>query len=154
MSAAGPVVGTYPRPRHGWTCFHCGDTFTTPGAAQLHFGHTPMDDPACRIKAGEEYGLLIALRKIEKDYEALIDRMHELDGQIEVVSRERAEVLRAVKAGSLEEARNAWESMEGRAIAAEATVAEIERHYPAIVEAAREEVCRPKTLHEERKGNG
>ena len=33
--------GTYPMPEHGWTCFHCGDTFMTPGAARDHFDQTP-----------------------------------------------------------------------------------------------------------------
>lgn len=32
---------TYTPPEHGWTCFHCGETFKTPGAARLHFGELP-----------------------------------------------------------------------------------------------------------------
>lgn len=31
----------YTAPEHGWTCFHCGETFKTPGAARLHFGERP-----------------------------------------------------------------------------------------------------------------
>lgn len=31
---------TYTPPAHGWTCFHCGETFKTPGTARLHFGET------------------------------------------------------------------------------------------------------------------
>lgn len=60
---------TYITPAHGWTCFHCGETF--PGnfagsrRARDHFGHDPLSDPACRIKAGEERGLLMALRRAE-----------------------------------------------------------------------------------------
>lgn len=27
------AVETYPMPKHGWTCFHCGETFTTVGSA-------------------------------------------------------------------------------------------------------------------------
>ncbi len=60
---------TYPMPSQGWTCFHCGDHFTTPGAAQDHFGNTPMADPACRIKVGEERGLVMALRRAEAELE-------------------------------------------------------------------------------------
>ena len=71
--AQGPVdvvVGqhdTYPMPEHGWTCFHCGETFTTPGAAREHFGPTPNVEPGCTIKVqlGGERGLLNALRKAE-----------------------------------------------------------------------------------------
>ena len=56
---------TYPAPANGWTCFHCGETFRTPGSARDHFGCTPASDLACRIKAGDERGLLMALRKAE-----------------------------------------------------------------------------------------
>lgn len=59
----------YFRPPHGWTCFHCGDTFTTPGAARDHFGADPLKDPACRIKVGEERGLVMALRRAEEELE-------------------------------------------------------------------------------------
>lgn len=37
------------RPRHGWTCFFCGETFRTPGEAELHFGAAPSSDRACQI---------------------------------------------------------------------------------------------------------
>lgn len=45
---------TDPTPGDGWVCFHCGERLTTPGAARDHFGFQPSDDPACRIKIGEE----------------------------------------------------------------------------------------------------
>lgn len=57
--------GHYTKPVHGWTCFHCGETFTTEGAARDHFGIDPSADLACRIKVGAERGLLMALRKAE-----------------------------------------------------------------------------------------
>lgn len=56
---------TYDQPKHGWTCFHCGETFTTPGRARDHFGGTPNSMAACRIKFGDEMGLLMELRKAE-----------------------------------------------------------------------------------------
>jgi hypothetical protein len=56
---------TYTMPEHGWTCFHCGETFTTPGSAEDHFGATPDRVPGCIIKAGAERGLLMALRRTE-----------------------------------------------------------------------------------------
>lgn len=58
---------TYPMPEHGWTCFHCGETFTTPGAARVHFGFEPSSDTACRIKIGAERGLVMALRRAEEE---------------------------------------------------------------------------------------
>jgi hypothetical protein len=65
----------YNRPKHGWVCFFCGDTFRTPGAAEDHFGGTMGSTAACRIKFGDEMGLLMGLRKTEK-------RVRELEAQI------------------------------------------------------------------------
>ncbi len=68
---------TYEKPAHGWTCFHCGDTFTTVGSARAHFGATPQAEPGCmeRVRLGGERGLLMALREAE----ALIARHMEED---------------------------------------------------------------------------
>lgn len=70
---------TYTTPKHGWTCFHCGETFTTVGAARDHFGADPLAEPGCRIKAGAERGLLMALRRVEAElYEYRIDAIEAL----------------------------------------------------------------------------
>lgn len=66
----------YPKPEHGWTCFHCGETFTTPGSAKDHFGFDPSCEPACRIKAGGEKGLLMALRRLESELLATQLQLH------------------------------------------------------------------------------
>lgn len=59
---------TYIAPKHGWTCFHCGETFRTVDAARDHFGATPQQRPGCmeRVRLGPERGLLTALREAEK----------------------------------------------------------------------------------------
>jgi hypothetical protein len=59
---------TYPMPEHGWTCFHCGETFTTPGGARLHFGTTPDAKPGCYLKVelGDERGWLARIRELEE----------------------------------------------------------------------------------------
>ena len=57
---------TYPKPEHGWTCYHCGETFTTVGGAEDHFGARPSDTAACRIKIGEERGLVMRIRRLER----------------------------------------------------------------------------------------
>ena len=57
---------TYSKPEHGWTCFHCGQTFTTVGSAQDHFGEYPSAPAACQIKVGEERGLVMYIRRLEK----------------------------------------------------------------------------------------
>lgn len=69
---------TYEPPRHGWTCFYCGETFKTVGSAADHFGnnmHTA--EPGCLIdyrvqveeggKPERGRGLLMALRKVEAE---------------------------------------------------------------------------------------
>jgi hypothetical protein len=38
---------TYSAPEHGWTCFHCGETFKTYGGARLHFGGYVTARPTC-----------------------------------------------------------------------------------------------------------
>lgn len=68
-----------------WTCFHCGDTFTTPGSARDHFGFDMDCEPGCRIKAGAERGLLMALRKAEME---LADLRH-------AIAEESTEAARA-----------------------------------------------------------
>lgn len=64
---AGATPWVYNRPRYGWTCFHCGETFRTPGEAEHHFGKTPEATPGCRIKAGAEHGLVTEIRRLEDE---------------------------------------------------------------------------------------
>lgn len=40
---------TYPHPECGWTCFHCGETFHTQGAARRHFGGRADERPRCAL---------------------------------------------------------------------------------------------------------
>lgn len=61
---------TYEAPEHGWTCFHCGEHFPSGTLADQrrardHFGADPGALAACQIKAGEERGLLMKLRRLE-----------------------------------------------------------------------------------------
>lgn len=70
----------YDQPEHGWTCFHCGETFTTPGAARDHFGFDPASEPACRIKLGAERGLVMALRKAEAEVADAYSKLHDESG--------------------------------------------------------------------------
>ncbi len=59
--------GTYDYPERGWTCFHCGETFTNSIEAGRHFGRNQSAEPACRIKGAKEQGLVIALRAAEAE---------------------------------------------------------------------------------------
>ena len=76
---------TYPMPPDGWVCFHCGERFTTPGGAEDHFGSHPTLTAACRIKAGEEMGLVMALRRAEQ---YIVKQIGELPPELEVVIRD------------------------------------------------------------------
>lgn len=51
-----------------WTCFHCGETFNTTGAALTHFGDNPLSTPGCvaKVEVGHERGWLMHVRKLEK----------------------------------------------------------------------------------------
>lgn len=59
--------GHYPMPAHGWTCFHCGETFRSPGAARRHFGEKPDGATAClhSLAADLVEGLGLAKRRFE-----------------------------------------------------------------------------------------
>jgi hypothetical protein len=48
-----PGPASYDSPEHGWTCFHCGETFHTNEGAKLHFGEQATDQPRCRKMATE-----------------------------------------------------------------------------------------------------
>lgn len=57
----------------GWTCFHCGETFKTPGSARDHFGYDSVEKPACLIKIGDERGLVMALRQAQKERNSALE---------------------------------------------------------------------------------
>jgi hypothetical protein len=116
---------TYPSPAHGWTCFHCGETFTTQGGAAFHFGADPSATPGCMIKVtvGDERGWLIEIRKLEREVRRLT---HDIQNEISVtavyhesLARELQKVKPFAKCSTLQDVFNVWDSMEGRALAAE-----------------------------------
>ena len=54
---------TFNVPEHGFTCFHCGDTFHTVKSAREHFGNDINDEPGCVLKLmGGDKGLLGLVR--------------------------------------------------------------------------------------------
>lgn len=49
--------------KHGWTCFHCTETFHTIEDAREHFGNDITDEPGCVLKLrGDDKGLLALVR--------------------------------------------------------------------------------------------
>ena len=73
-------------PAHGWTCFHCGETFKDEAMARDHFGARAEQKPGCVIKVerGGERGLLHALREAED----LVARHMEEDSDIHRLMRQ------------------------------------------------------------------
>lgn len=83
--------GGYVIPQGGWTCFCCGETFTTYGAARDHFGVDPFQDQqACRIKLGGERGLVMALRKAEEEAAKAWAAVHDENTEMHKVLRSMA----------------------------------------------------------------
>lgn len=87
------MTDTYPMPEHGWVCFFCGETLTTPGAARDHFGSTPLSIAACQIKAGEELGLVMALRRAEDELRRYRDEDSDKDRQMAAMQSDHAKAL-------------------------------------------------------------
>jgi hypothetical protein len=88
-----PVVPSpelyYKNPPHGWTCFHCGETFKLPGLAKDHFGADPLAEAACLIKAGHERNLVAAIREAEEQLARYRDEDNDKDREMGAL---RAEV--------------------------------------------------------------
>jgi hypothetical protein len=97
------TTSTYYPPPNGWTCFHCGETFRTVGAARDHFGFDCSRDPACRIKVGEERGLVMALRRAEAENMRMPEALHSENG-------DAMDALRRVQSQIGEHARDAEQS--------------------------------------------
>lgn len=139
------AVGRYSAPKHGWTCFHCGETFTDKGSAAEHFGPTPQWEPACVDGARNGDGeLLKRARSAERDAEALAARATRAEEEEEYAIGQLSSLGRHFPgAVSVYEAWCQFHVMEGRALAAEAILAEVQQRAPEIILAAAVEVCGP-----------
>lgn len=138
------TADTYQKPAHGWTCFHCGDTFTTFGSARDHFGATPAEVPGCIIKAGHERHLLMELRKAQaREAELQLER-DSLSDQLEAALLSKQDVLRLVKgARTSYDVQCYVETLFGRAQASEEVLKSIEAEQPSLVQKAMVAVCGP-----------
>lgn len=131
--------GTYPMPQHGWTCFHCGETFTKLGCAADHFGDDQLQQPACVLKlVNGDRGLVMELRKAVRRGRRLADKNESLEYQLGAATRG---YQRIAGARNEHEAFMEYDAMEGRALTAEAIVADMAKRLPAMVEASRCRVC-------------
>ena len=114
---------TYPKPKHGWTCYHCGETFTTWGAAEDHFGKTPAARPGCilKVQLGDERGLEMELRKVESDRDEWKARALAAEDEQESLQGRLSEFER-IAGGGVHELRCKLDSMEGRVVTANALI--------------------------------
>ena len=100
--AQGPIdvivsrADTYEKPPHGWTCFHCGETFATVGGARDHFGAQPTAKPGCLVKVslGGERGLLMALREAEYTIARYMDEDTDLHRALYRMQSQHSDALR------------------------------------------------------------
>lgn len=81
---------TYTPPEHGWTCFHCGETFMHPNAARLHFGASVDDEPKCQISAHRLRGMEAELRRYREEDTDLHRQLRSMEADHQVALR-RAE---------------------------------------------------------------
>jgi hypothetical protein len=123
---------TYNAPPHGWTCFHCGETFTTPGAARDHFGETPEETPGCvlKVEVGGERGLLLELRKTQQELTKLREEVSDESLFYREYHAKLASDIPLVcaafnKCSTLRDVFNVYDFMEGRALAAEESLAQL-----------------------------
>lgn len=123
---------TYTPPVHGWTCFHCGETFPSGTLddvhrARDHFGATPNAKPGCllKIEPGEERALLMRVRRLERANEMLRQEIED-DLSRRFYSRLTSEIRGTAPAfkncSTLRDIFNLFDSTEGRALAAEERV--------------------------------
>jgi hypothetical protein len=113
-------------PPCGWHCFHCGDVFHTQEDAENHFGifGETLDgdwDPACiqRLNYSEK-ALRAALMDMFRELEAEREAGHEMGEILSHLQGLPDELARLFDgARTPHQAWLKWESMEGRALAAE-----------------------------------
>lgn len=124
---------TYPVPPHGWTCFHCNEVFTTRETALEHFGPMPISDPLCidLIKREDFRGVVMELRKLKTELETLRREVaDEITCDKYFYSRLRSSLQTITPFKdciSLHDVFNLYDSMEGRALAAENLLTEQQR---------------------------
>jgi hypothetical protein len=114
--------------RPGWTCFHRGETFTNEEAARAHFGRTECDTAACVI-AAHDGGLVTRMREAERCAEEQLERALQAERDLEAVQCQVESLSTAMRGyapfkncRSINEVFFVYDSMEGRALAAEEQV--------------------------------
>lgn len=139
------MTDTYQAPVHGWTCFHCGETFRSAKAAREHFGPTPDWSPKCiERKTVPDHELLDRVRKAEQYALDCQKHRDEANEEAEMAHLALADLKsRFPGAHTVYDAWCQFHSIEGRALTAEAILKVIGKDSPGVVSSAREKVCGP-----------
>lgn len=111
-----------------WRCFHCDDVFTDSEEARVHFGDYLNSEPACKIGAG-------FMRKY-REMEAEVSRLRtDIDAEVssnEIFNARLEMLLNSYRpfrqCRSVRDVFNVFDSMEGRAIAAESKSNSVREH--------------------------
>lgn len=105
------MADTYETPPHGWTCFHCGETFKQERQARWHFGATATARPGCmlRVDPFEERGFLKLFRREEERAAALEAENAALRRELEPLAHEAERYDPPADDGS-EDLLEAWDS--------------------------------------------
>lgn len=125
------AVGTRNQSR-GWVCFFCGECFTEETTAQEHFGPTPDFLPVCLDRATHDAtALLTRARTAEAECAQQVSRVIEAEFREEAVLAQLSSLgTHFPGAISVYEAWCQFHVMEGRALAAEALLREIDKSAP------------------------
>jgi hypothetical protein len=105
-----PMTETYQSPAHGWTCFHCGETFMHPNPARNHFGATPDAEPGCVLRLqGADHGLLRKVRGLENQIARYREEDTDLHRKVAAMASDHAAALRSEEEkGYARGLRDAW----------------------------------------------
>jgi hypothetical protein len=108
-----------------WRCFHCDEVFRTRGGAEDHFGKYINSTPGCILKVqfGDERGLLMELRRVQEENEHLRQQMNEEYWSMAAYAAHLKTHIQSYrpfrKCDTLQDVFHVYDSMEGRALAAE-----------------------------------
>lgn len=90
---------TYQTPEHGWTCFHCGETFPPTAEGQIdakrHFGFDIYATPGCVEKVtAPERRLLLQVRALQEQLARYREEDSDADRSMARMQSEHAIALR------------------------------------------------------------
>ncbi len=122
-----------------WVCFHCGAGFNNEDLAREHFGLSVEDLPACVEMLTEGQSKLIGeVHHLRYENRILEEKLDEAEDSIAFAA---LTFQRFDGARDEFEARGNFESIQGRALTAEAVLKLLNQTHPNIVAAARATVC-------------